>query len=103
MTLNIQGLNVTISTNNIQHNNALILCRVSRFIYCYPECLHAKCLYDECRYAQCRYTECRGAVYFENAYTYHLPLTQINFVCDVSSQGTLTEGEEGSVQLTSSF
>jgi len=31
----------------------MLLCWVSRFIYCYAEC----------HYAECRYTECRGAVF----------------------------------------
>jgi hypothetical protein len=42
--------------NATQHNDTIILCWVSRLIYCY-----ALCHYTERRYAECRYAECRGA------------------------------------------
>jgi hypothetical protein len=45
----------------------VLLCRVSRFIYCQSEydcaeCRNAECRYTECRYAECRYAECRVAL-----------------------------------------
>ncbi len=73
--------------NDTKHNNVLLLCWVSHFIYCYAECgilftvmlsvafiyYYAECryaechyadylifyYYSECRYAECRYAECR--------------------------------------------
>ncbi len=50
MTLCIKGY-VTLSVNDTQHNNALPLCCMSRFIHYYAE------RHD----AECRYAECRGA------------------------------------------
>jgi hypothetical protein len=47
--------------NATQHNDTIILCWVSRLIYCYALCHYAECHYAECRYAECRYAECRGA------------------------------------------
>jgi len=59
---------MTLSISVSQQDNALPLCRVSRFIYYYAEChyaelRYAECLYAECRYAECLYTECRYAEY----------------------------------------
>jgi hypothetical protein len=45
-----------LSKSDAQHNNALPLCWVSHFIYCYAECHYA-----EYRYAECHYAECHGA------------------------------------------
>ncbi len=53
MTLSTKKLYVTLSLNDIQHNNALPLCSVSHFIY----------YYAECHYAECRYADCSGAIY----------------------------------------
>ncbi len=47
---------MTLSKSDTQHNNALPLCWVSHFIYCYAECHYA-----ECHSAWCRYAESRGA------------------------------------------
>ncbi len=48
MTLSIKGLYMTLNKNDTQHSNALplcwmSLCWVSRFIYCFTECLYAEC------------------------------------------------------------
>jgi len=34
---------------------------MSRFVYCYAECLYAEGRNTECRYAESRNAECRGA------------------------------------------
>ncbi len=52
---------MTVSINDTQRNNALLLCCVSHFIYYFAECHYAECHYAECRNAECRYAECRGA------------------------------------------
>ncbi len=50
MTLSIKGLNVKLSMNDTQHNNAMR----------YPDCSYAEChilffCCAECHYAECRY------------------------------------------------
>jgi len=45
-------------TRDAQHNNALPLCWVSRFVYCYAEC----------HYAECRSAGCRGALRWDQRY-----------------------------------
>jgi hypothetical protein len=48
-----KGLISDTQHNDTQHNNALLLCWVSNFIYYYAECHYVECLYAECRYAEC--------------------------------------------------
>jgi hypothetical protein len=61
---------VTVSKNDIHHNNALTLCRVSLFweslywMSLYWVSLYWDSLNTECRYAECRYAECRGPIRF---------------------------------------
>ncbi len=38
-----------------------VFMQVSRFTYCYAECVYAECRYAQCHYAECRYAECRYA------------------------------------------
>jgi hypothetical protein len=51
-TLSIKGLYVTLSVSDSQHNNALPIFWVSRFIYYYAECHYTKCHYAACRRAE---------------------------------------------------
>ena len=54
MTLSTNDIAQTmLSISDTQHNNILILCWVSHFIYCYAECHYAACLFAECHYAEC--------------------------------------------------
>jgi len=48
-TLSIRGLFVTVSINDTEHNNALLLCWVSHFIYYFAECQSVAALPCEVR------------------------------------------------------
>jgi len=55
---NLNSAYMKLSIIDTQHNNAVPLCWVSRFICCYDECHYAECRYSLCHYAKCRGTKC---------------------------------------------
>jgi hypothetical protein len=114
-------LNATFGDSHLCRESQISLYSECHFVLCryadcrYADCRYADCCYADCRYADCRYADCRGAISLTLMNTNVITVTHffthrrrqkavgasVPFWSRLFVQGILSQGDHGSVPLTS--